>query len=206
MNLRLATPAIALLVPESTFDAFGWCESDWLDCQLVSAGSQNGPQQRVTSENPPGLLFLSLGAHTSFLPQELAALHAPGLGLGEQLALAPYAIDDATDGLYARRLRPRDAFRMLAQDRASLFWGLHDWAHFHNHGPFEARAHTELQCDLTALAWLAHNQATLALSDQDLEVFAQEATRLSEERFASEGLAFDKGALSLGRVRALVTA
>jgi hypothetical protein len=203
MRLRLATPPVPLLVPESTFDAFAWSKSDWLDCDLVHSGLGSAGAA-VTHDNPPGLLFLSLGPQTAFLPQELAALHAPGLGLGDQMALAPYAIDDATDGLYEQRLRPRDAFSMLAQDRASLFWGLHDWAHFHNHGPFEDRAHTELQCDLSALAWLAHNQVALALSDQDLEAFAREATSLSQERFASQGLAFAPELLSLPHVRTLL--
>ena len=76
----------------------------------------------------------------------------------DEEALAPWAIDDATDELYAHRVRPRDALWLAADNLNALFWGLHDWAHFHNHGPFEQRAWTELQCDATALAWLWMNR------------------------------------------------
>lgn len=198
MRLRLQTPPIPCVVPPSTFDAFGWCASDWVDCELP-AGGHDAP---LTSDNPPGLLFVCHGEAGSFLPRELAHLHASGAGFTTELALAPYAIDDATDGLYERRVRPRDAFTMFARDRASLFWGLHDWAHFHNHGPFEDRANTELQCDVTALAWLVHNQAALGLGDAEVERFAQEALALSRERFGA--VAFDAQWLKPERAHALL--
>lgn len=100
-----------------------------------------------------------------FLPRELARLHAFGLGLTDEWALAPYAIDDATDELFARRCRPREAMWLAADNLNALFWGLHDWSHFHNHGPFEQRAWTELQCDVAALHWLWRNRALVGLDE-----------------------------------------
>ena len=85
-----------------------------------------------------------------FLPRELARLHAFGYGLEEEWALAPYAIDDATDLLFEKRTTPNGTLWLAADGLRALAWGLHDWAHFHNHGPFEERAWTELQCDASA--------------------------------------------------------
>ena len=102
----------------------------------------------------------------AWIPRELARLHAFGLGLGDEEALAPWAIDDATDGLHARRCRPREVFWLAADNMNALFWGLHDWAHFHNHGPFVERAENELQCDVAALAWMWRNRDAIGISDQ----------------------------------------
>jgi hypothetical protein len=132
----------------------------------------------------------------AFLPRELASMHAFGLGLTDEEALAPYAIDDATDELYARGVRPGDLMWLAADNLNALYWGLHDWAHFHNHGPFEARAWTELQCDAAALSWLWHNRASIGL---DAPLYAQvrgQIETLNETRFAAEGMAFDRTLLA----------
>jgi hypothetical protein len=128
-----------------------------------------------------------------FLPRELACLHAFGLGLTSEEALAPWAIDDATDNLYERRVRPRDVLWLAADNLNALFWGLHDWAHFHNHGPFSPgqRAWTELQCDVSALAWLWLNRDRVPLSEPTWDRVRGEAVALSRARFADEGMAFD---------------
>ena len=79
-----------------------------------------------------------------------------GYGLDDELRARAVGIDDATDLLYEHRVRPRDVFWLAATSLDALVWGLHDWAHFHNHGPFDQPAMTELQCDLVALAVAAH--------------------------------------------------
>jgi hypothetical protein len=119
---------------------------------------------------------------------ELANLHAFGLDLTDEMALAPYGIDDATDGLYEHRIRPTDAMWLAADNLNALVWGLHDWAHFHNHGPFVERAWTELQCDGTALAWLRQNRAAIGLGEAELAHVEAELVRLSRGRFEAEGL------------------
>ena len=124
----------------------------------------------------------------AFLPMELANLHAFGLGLTDEMALAPYGIDDATDGLFAHGVRPHDAMWLAADNLNALVWGLHDWAHFHNHGPFEARAWTELQCDGTALAWLVRNQSVIGLGDAVLTRVRAELSAISRGRFAAENV------------------
>ena len=135
----------------------------------------------------------------AFLPRELAALHAPGMGFGDELALAPWGIDDATDGLYEHRARPSDHLWLVAQSLASLFWGLHDWAHFHSHGPFTQRAWTELQCDASALAWLWRNRETIGLSASRWLTLYDAAVRIGRARFAEEGMAVD--AISPGAIQ-----
>ncbi len=138
--------------------------------------------------NPARMVFV-LRAPAPFLPAELARLHAFGLGLEDEMALAPYGIDEATDGLFEHRLRPTDAMWLAADNLNALVWGLHDWAHFHNHGPFEARAWTELQCDGAALAWLRRNQRAVGLSGEVLARVARELAALSRGRFEAEGAA-----------------
>jgi hypothetical protein len=138
-----------------------------------------------------------------FLPSELARLHAFGLGLDDELALSPWAIDDATDGLYAHAVRPHDCFWLAADNINALFWGLHDWAHFHNHGPFEQRAWTELQCDLAALAWLWENRREAGIGGAVWERLRSEAAAAAKERFAAEGIGFDDRFTSADRIVAL---
>jgi hypothetical protein len=138
-----------------------------------------------------------------FLPRELARLHATGLGLTMEDALAPWAIDNATDELYARRVQPADLFWLAADNVNALFWGLHDWSHFHHHGPFVERAWTELQCDVTALAWLWLNRAMVPLSERTWERLRREAAALSHSRFADEGRALDEMLFDRDRVRSV---
>jgi len=128
-------------------------------------------------------------AECTFLPRELAALHATGMGLVDEWALAPYGIDDATDELYARRVEPASLLWLAADNLNALFWGLHDWAHFHNHGPFEERAWTELQCDSAALAWVRGNREVIGLDDATVARLEAEVTDVCRKRFLDEGKA-----------------
>lgn len=179
----LVTPPLPRVVPDGVFDEFGWCVSDTL--VWGRPVDRWDPDTAVDGSDPARMVFV-MHAPVDFLPHELAALHAFGMELGEARALAPYAIDDATDGLFARRVRPRDVLWLAADNLNALFWGLHDWAHFHNHGPFEQRAWTERQCDTQALAWLAANEVVDA---GRLARLADEVDALDRRRFADEGLA-----------------
>ncbi len=205
---RLATPAPACLAPEGVFDAFGWCPSDELTWRrpmdrwdVTTPIDGSDPARMVFVLHPDASLDVA-----GSLPRELARLHAFGLGLGDEEALAPWAIDEATDLLYARRARPRDVFWLAADNLNALFWGLHDWVHFHDHGPFVDRAWTEVQCDATALAWLWVNRADLSIDPPLWERTRQAAEALSRDRFAAEGLAFDANLLAPERVRSLAGA
>jgi hypothetical protein len=137
----------------------------------------------VTDENPGEMAFV-VDERGAFLPRELGALHLPDLCGEHEWVLAPYAIDDATDELYAKRIEPSSCMLLVARSVRGIFWGLHDWAHFHNHGPFERIAETELQCDLAALHWMRLNQGAWEASVLDLarlerEVFAHARSRFS---------------------------
>ncbi len=58
----------------------------------------------------------------------------------------------------------------LAADNANaLYWALHDWSHFHNHGSFDDRPSTELQCDAAALYWLWLNRVQAGVPDAHWE-------------------------------------
>ena len=186
VTTELHVPNLARVVPDGVFDAWSWCASDVLEWRRPSR--ELDKRAPIDGRNPAGLVFVFRdGADASFLPRELASLHAPGYGLGDGAwALAPYAIDDATDRLHARRARPRDVFWLGAASLDALVWGLHDWVHFHNHGPFDQPALTELQCDLVALAWLRLNREAVGLTDADLDRVARELAALSRRRFAEE--------------------
>lgn len=123
---------------------------------------------------------------TTILPRELARLHASGYGFEGEWALAPWAIDDATDVLYETRTRAKDLFWMAASSLSALYWGLHDWVHFHNHGPFEEPAMTELACDIVALSWMRMNRETLGLDASDVQRVAREVGALGKRRFEEE--------------------
>jgi hypothetical protein len=213
---RLQTPPLPRLVPDGVFDAFAWCASDGL------AWGRPGDQafdtaSEVTSANPAGMVFVMTG-DVAFLPREVAKLHAAWLGetglvgLDEEWALAPWAIDEATDTLFERRARPGEHLWLAASSVASLFWGLHDWAHFHNHGPFERRAWTELQCDVSALAWLDVNRAVLEEVGVGAEVrerVRREVEEVAAARFAEETSEidrFDASFFAADRVRAIAQA
>jgi hypothetical protein len=185
----LKTPALPRRVPEGVFDAFGWCESDTLVWRRpVGRWDASSP---VDGTDPARMVFV-MHDELDFLPREKAFLHAYGMGLTDEWALAPYAIDDATDELYARRRRPRDVLWLAADNLNALFWGLHDWAHFHNHGPFEQRAWTELQCDTTALAWIDLTRAESPIDCERDEQLRHEIFSLIRSRFLDEGIAFDE--------------
>jgi hypothetical protein len=191
----LAVPSVQcpLASLERAFDAWAWCESDVLEWRRPAThgrGEQLDKSMAVDAQNPADLVFVFRdGADSTFLPRELARFHAKGYGLEEEWALAPYAIDDATDLLYERHVRPRDLFWLAAPSLRALVWGLHDWAHFHNHGPFDEPALTELACDLVALAWLRGNREQVGLDDGELRRVSLELAALSRSRFASEGRA-----------------
>jgi hypothetical protein len=186
---RLSTPPIARVVPDGVFDAFGWAPSIALEWRV--AASAWDPSTAIDGADPARMVFVVQRGRADFLPRELARLHAFGLDLHDEEALAPWGIDAATDGLHAHGVAPGDVLWLAADNLNALFWGLHDWAHFHNHGPFEQRAWTELQCDAAALAWLWHNRQELPLSDGVWERAHQEVAALSRRRFEAEGLPFD---------------
>jgi len=179
----LATPPLPRLVPPDVFDAYGWCASDTLEWRRPGARWDATPN--LDGADPARMVFVLRGP-CDFLPQELARLHAVGLGLEDEQALAPWGIDDATDRLYERSARPRELLWLAADNLNALFWGLHDWAHFHNHGPFERRAWTELQCDVSALAWLWLNREPIGLPGETWSTLAERACALAHARFAGE--------------------
>ncbi len=91
---------------------------------------------------------------------------------------------------------------------AGLFWGLHDWAHFHNHGPFEERAWTELQCDVSALVWLEVNREALGaagVGGEALDRVRREVAGVARARFAEEGreAEFDAARMERGAIEGL---
>ena len=197
----LATPPLPLLAPHGVFDAFAWCDSDGLEWGRPSNVTWDTTTP-LDGTNPARMVFV-MHADCTFLPRELACLHALGMGLTDEWALAPYGIDDATDELHARSVRPRDVLWLAADNLNALVWGLHDWAHFHNHGPFEQRAWTELQCDASALAWLWRNRDAVELEGATFTRIHGEVVEISRGRFASEGLAFDPHVLDPAMLRGL---
>jgi hypothetical protein len=177
------------MAPSHVFDAFGWCPSDELEWRRPAMRWGDSP---IDETNPARMAFV-LRQHCEFLPSEMARVHVFGLGLDDEArALAPWAIDEATDQLFSHRRRPADLMWLAADSLSGLFWGLHDWAHFHNHGPFEERAWTELQCDATALAWLWVNRDAVPLTVERWHQAHAEAERLSRDRFAAEATDFDR--------------
>jgi hypothetical protein len=202
-SVRLATPPTACVVPDGVFDAFGWCASDELEWRRAPAPFDDGTP--IDGRDPARMVFVMHARlpddERAFLPRELARLHATGLGLRDEDALAPWAIDDAADGLYARRRRPRDVFWLAADNLNALFWGLHDWSHFHNHGPFVEIAWTELQCDASALAWLWQNRSQVPIEACVWERVREEVESLSRARFAAESLDFAQAQRALTAAR-----
>jgi hypothetical protein len=200
--VHLATPPVARLVPDGVFDAFGWCASDVLEWRAPEGTWDDATP--IDGADPARMVFVVRTGAAEFLPRELACLHAFGLGLTDEEALAPWGIDDATDELHARRVRPRDALWLAADNLNALFWGLHDWAHFHSHGPFVERAWTELQCDATALAWLWENRALVPrLDEATWERTRRSVVALSRQRFEGEGRALDEARFDAARLQAL---
>ncbi|MGO8997612.1 MAG: hypothetical protein ACLQVI_30210 [Polyangiaceae bacterium] len=201
----LSTPPVPRIVPDGVFDAFGWCESDRLEW-----GRTEGPfdlETPVTSANPPGMVFvLQEGPAAAFLPRELAGLHVKGMGFTGEWALAPWGIDDATDLLYEHRVPPGELLWLATGSLAGLFWGLHDWAHFHNHGAFEPhqRAWTEVQCDAAALVWAWVNREAIGVDERTWERARREVVAVGRGRFESEGGTFDDTLLGAEPLKGLL--
>jgi hypothetical protein len=212
----LDTPPVPYLCEDAArvFDAFAWCASRDLEWRYPEG--RWDPSTALDGTNPQRMVFVFYGERRAssismpsmpLLPREPAFVHAPGLGLTQSdQALAPWAIDEATDGLFATHIEPREVFWLAADNSNALFWGLHDWAHFHNHGPFAPgmRAWTELQCDGAALVWLLLAAAPDAeVTHERWERLRAEAVAVSRERFAGEGLSFDEGVLAADRLQAI---
>ncbi len=177
---------------EGVFDGFGHAPLTTLTWGRPDPRPERQAFDKTTpidGADPARMVFV-MHAECTFLPHELASLHALFMGLTDEWALAPYGIDDATDGFFERRLIPKDYLWLSADNLNALTWGLHDWAHFHNHGPFEERAMTELQCDVSALVWLTLNRDVIGLDDGDLERVIDEMKKISRGRFESEDKRF----------------
>jgi hypothetical protein len=177
-------PPIACVTPAPVWDAFAWHPSTTLRVRLPK-GELSGT--RPSAQNPADLHFVFIGPDLG-LPKELARLHTPNLANESEYVLAPYAIDDATDVLHAEHAEPKATFEAAVTSAAALFWALHDWSHFHNHGPFIERAWTELQCDQAALYWTLHNRSLFALETAWLRALITEAEARSVERFRDENV------------------
>lgn len=186
-SVTLDVPPMPCVVPAGVFDAWSWCTSSVLEWRRpIDSPSLDVDPRPLDGRNPPHLAFV-LRKECSFLPCELARLHVYGYGLSDELTLAPYAIDDATDLLYEHRVEPHGIFWLAASTLESLIWGLHDWSHFHHHGPFDQPAMTELQCDLLALHWLRRNAARIGVGARRLDTVARDLASLSRRRFEEEG-------------------
>lgn len=176
-TVNLRTPPLPLLVGSETFDDFSWCESTTLEWRAPTDAVTLTP---FDDELPLRWAFV-FRSPWSALPAEHAWLHtgreqARAIGLDDDaMALAPYAIDDATDLLWEHRRSPTETFWLAADNTNALFWALHDWAHYHNHGPFTDRPSTELQCDSAALVWLWINRDVIPLPDAHWEAIRQGA-------------------------------
>lgn len=186
-SLALATPALPCLVAPETFDGFSWCASDALELRCPDdALTLNALDDAL----PLGMAFVFREPFEA-LPSEFAWLHtgraqARAIGLGDERCLAPWALDDATDTLYAHRRAPGSLLWLAADNINAVYWALHDWSHFHNHGSFDDRPSTEYQCDAAALVWLWINRHLLPLPEAHWEALRASALlnhrRLREER------------------------
>ena len=188
-GLQVRPMPIPRITPRGVFDAWSWCTStvvEWrdLDAPVTTRAASHAT---ITSDNPGDLVFVCRSEEaSSFLPRELARMHAKGYGLDEEWSLAPWAIDDATDLFYEKKIPPNDVLWLAAPSLRALVWGLHDWAHFHNHGPFDEPAHTELACDLLAMTWLRDNQEAIGLTSEAMDLVARDLAALSKSRFVDE--------------------
>lgn len=191
MRRRLQVPPLPNVTPAGVFDAYGWCESRHLEVLLPDEGLAE--ELCIGADNPPGFAFVFRGP-TFGLPHEPGELHLPGLLETGSQVLAPYAIDDATDGLYEQRLTPSDVFFLAVTRMDALHWGLHDWCHFHNHGPFEQRAWTELGCDRAATRWLQLNAHALGIEAAQRAQLESSVRALCTQRFADEGILIEVSA------------
>lgn len=173
--VTLFTPSLPRIVPDGVFDGFAWCPGTTLEWRCPT---ETLVINALDDALPLGLAFV-FRAPWPALPSELARLHtgraqALALGLGDEGALAPYAIDDATDLLFEHRRAPTETFWLAADNLNGLYWALHDWGHFHNHGEFTDRPATEYQCDVSALAWLWINREAVGLPEARWESLVAE--------------------------------
>jgi len=176
-TLHLRTPPLPLLVDPRVFDGFSWVASSTLEWRCL------GPlRDRPLSENPTGMAFV-FRREVPGIPTELARLHVGrAYGLQDERCLAPYAIDQGTDELFFQRIEPTTVLWLAANNLDALYWGLHDWAHFHNHGDFIERAANELQCDCAALCWLWINREAIGLREARWSSLRREVLAAHYER------------------------
>lgn len=176
----LDTPPVPLVVHPDVFDAFAWNESRVLEWRTPNDSLEINP---LDPDLPLRMAFV-LRAPWASVPTELARLHVgrKGYALGDEPALAPYGIDDATDELFAERRDAHETFWLAADNLNALFWALHDWSHFHNHGAFEERTATELQCDTAALVWLWTNRARVVITDDVFDAVRRQVVAIHDRR------------------------
>lgn len=159
------------------FDGWRWCEPTFLEWRTKGA-------LRVTTltDDPAEMAFVLRRPWPS-LPTELARLHiGKAYGVVEEQCLAPFAIDDATDQCFEQRVEPHSVFWLGTDHMDGLFWGLHDWAHFHHHGDFTDPSATELQCDFAAAYWLWINRESLGLSHKQWELLHEQVCEREKNR------------------------
>jgi hypothetical protein len=176
---RWRVPPIACAVSPDVFDAYAWSTSSTVHIRQPYALAR---APLFSDDNPSEMGFV-LSERGHFLPHEDATLHFPDLCEPGETLLAPYAIDDATDELYAHDVAADTCMELVSRSVRGVFWGLHDWAHFHNHGPFENIPETELQCDLAALAWMKLNRDLWHATDAELETLARAVFVHARARF-----------------------
>jgi hypothetical protein len=178
----LDTPPVPLVVDPDVFDAFAWNESRVLEWRTPRDSVEINP---LDPDLPLRMAFV-LREPWDAVPTELARLHVgrKPYALGDEAALAPYGIDDATDQLYAAHRDAHATFWLAADNLNALFWALHDWSHFHNHGAFEERTATELQCDTAALVWLWTNRDRVPIADDDFDAVRRQVLAIHDRRVA----------------------
>ncbi len=188
----LDTPPVPRVVDASVFDAFAWNQSTVLEWRTP----HDGIEINALDPDLPLRMAFVLREPWSAVPTELARLLVgrKGYDLVDELALAPYGIDDATDQLFAARRDAHATFWLAADNLNALFWALHDWSHFHHHGAFEERTATELQCDTAALAWLWLNRDRVPIGDHDFDALREQLLVIHARRDADDPPTIPTGA------------
>lgn len=186
-NARLSTGPVSRLVDAAVLPDHEWATPRWLDVTFPDVFDR---KERVTADNPPRMLFVLSPTCAVELPSESGILHMRELDADSRV-LAPWAIDDATDRLFLASTAPEPIMSLATDSLRGLFWGLHDWAHFHSHGPFERIAETELQCDVAALVWLWEARATFLVDESTYARIVADVLALWQQRFSAEARAHD---------------
>lgn len=194
---RLALRPVPCLVAPDVFDAYHWHRPRELEWWRPQASLRD---DGFDAELPVRMAFVFRdGASREGLPAELARLHV-GKAYGftdAQWCLAPYGIDDATDVLFERSQPAPETFFLATDNLNALYWGLHDWAHFHSHGPFDDVPSTEWQCDLSALCWLYENRAQVpSLTEERFEALRFDVLRTHRSRCEKTGRSLPDGLLA----------